>query len=333
MLGYGKKSIFSFLIFILLITSFAFTKPILAQENQDTQPTPTEQQFMPKAAMEVKPILNEIAIKPGETVSREMTVTSVANIPLPIKAYTRSFVATDETGGSDYPDDKKPDAVQNWFKIESPDFILQPKASNTIKIQISVPADTRPGGHYATLFFESLIPKDILSETSFYLSSRIGALFFFVVGGDINEKGEVSEFSTNRFWRHQDINFDVAFSNMGNVHVRPISQLTIYDWRGKLIDTVQDKGNTTLPEKTRKWVLSWTKQPWFGRYSAKLETKLDLESPVQTKTVQFYVIPATEIAWGYTLLLLILFIVRGRHRINRAFHVLVNKDMKNPKKL
>lgn len=303
---------------VFAVSSSLFTPLVVHAQDAPSSETTNDQPLQPKSALEVKPILNEIAVKPGETVEKEMIVTSLANIPLPIKAYTRSFIATNDTGGSDYPDIKDPGVVQNWFILENPDFILQPKATNIVKLKIKVPADARPGGHYATLFFESLIPKEALSETSFYLSSRIGALFFFVVAGDITEKGSITEFKTERVWRHEDINFDIAFTNQGNVHIRPRSLLTITDWRGNVVEKIEDRGNTTLPEKSRKWNLIWTKRPWIGKFKAKLETRIDQDSPIQTREATFFVFPSTEFGLLLIILLIGLFILRGRKRIVKA---------------
>lgn len=319
-----KKTIVFFLTLTAIVTLLPQYQSLKAQSNPLSQEQ--EGSFQPKAAMEIKPILNEIAAKPGETIERDMTVTSLANIPLPIKAYSRAFVATDEQGGSEYPDEKKADSVQNWFKLAEPDFILQPKASKVIKVKVEIPKDARPGGHYATLFYESLIPKEVLSETSFYLSSRIGALFFFVIGGDIKEQGQIKEFSTLPFWRHENIDFNVTFENNGNVHIRPRSVMTITDWRGNEVDKIEDKGNTTLPEKNRKWTITWTKKPWIGKYTAKLETKIDQDAPTQTRLVQFYVFPSIEFGLAFAAGLIILFVIRGRQRIMKAGKALAGKN-------
>jgi hypothetical protein len=314
------KKLKSALLTLLLVTSFILNTAVVSAEGEG-------EISQPVSVLQVAPILNELALKPGETTKAQISVTNKSRLPLPMKGYTKEFIATDEYGGSDFADAQKPDSVQNWFTIQDPDFILQPQATKVLNITIKVPQDARPGGHYATLFVESLIPRDVLSETSLFLSSRIGALFFFVVAGDLVEKGQMSELKTQSFWKTGPVTFDLAFKNEGNVDLRPTSTLTIKDWRGNVVETIQDKGQRTLPEKTRRWKLEWNKKWLIGKYTAVLETRHVPEARPTVTEVQFNAFPIYHAVAALAGLLFLIILFKSRHRLAKAGNVLMGKEI------
>lgn len=279
-----------------------------------------------KTALRLTPVIDQLVVKPGQTTVTKVNLTNLSSLPLPIKGYARAFIATDEEGGSDYPDDPTPGAVQTWFHLDEPDFIIQPNQTKPIDVQIAVPAGTEPGGHYATLFFESLVPTEALSESSLYLSGRIGALFFFVVSGDIHTLGQFQEFKTAGFHTGGAIDFKLAFQNNGNVHVKPKSRIIIKNWFGRTVGGFDDDGQNVLPGKLRRWQVSWTKSWLFGRYTAQLQTQLTPDSKPVYKEVSFWVIPI----WQFLVALLAiglfyLLIIRARGRWKAVLQALLKK--------
>ena len=276
-----------------------------------------------RSALKVVPVFNDIVADPGQTLKQQIRVENLSPVPLPIKAYTLSFVATDEVGGSDYPDDNAPKSVQHWFSIDKPDFILQSGEIKSTNITISVPKDAEPGGHYATFFYESLIPKEAVSDPTVNLASRIGSLFFFVISGDIHRSGNIARFSTRKLWQHGPIDVTFGFANTGNVHVQPVSTVTITNWRGKTVATLNDLGQVVLPNKTRHWDIQWNKKYAFGLYHAHVVTKYHQDNPPLTKDIQFWVVPYAMIIETLIIIFISLFIfTRGRRRLRKAYKVL-----------
>lgn len=302
--------------FILLLS---FSVPVYGQEADPPTLAPTEA----RTALEISPSLDNIVAIPGDVIQREMTVKNLADIPLPIKAYTRSFVATDEFGGSDYPDDVSNAAAQHWFGLDTPDFILQPGASKTLKITISVPDRAEPGGHYATLFVESLVPKEVLSASSLYLATRVGALYFFVVAGDVQEKGSVEKVELNSFYQHGPVIMTMTFKNEGNVHLQPVSKVTVKNWRGKVVYETKDSGKVTLPRKTRNWEIVWDQGFLFGRYTVEIDSDIARDRPHQLNKKVFWAAPVIPLSAILIALILFIWIIRvGRGRFRKALRAL-----------
>lgn len=270
-----------------------------------------------QTVLQVSPVLEDIIVNPGVSIHKQLQITNLSSISVPIKAYTRSFIATDETGGSDYPDIADASAAQHWFKIDNSEFIVGPNSSVTFPLTIDVPKNAEPGGHYATLFFESLAPINSTEANSLYVSSRIGSLFFLSVSGEIKQSGYISEFSTKYIWRSGLADFKLAFENNGNVHLKPESELTIHK-NGKIVRTLKDNGQTILPQKTRRWQLQLDTPLSPGIYKAVLSTKNTATGKLTSKEVNFIVLPVYEAIIGLTGFIVGLVILKGRHRFVRA---------------
>lgn len=328
------------------VESGVTTIPNTEQENKESQSSQNQNssesieqnlESQQKSVFEISPILNQLVLDPGEKKPYSVTVRNLSSIPIPVKAYTRAFVASDEFGEIDFIDIRDdPSSVQNWFKIEKPDFIIQPFENLTLDMVIEVPEVIRAGGHYATLFFESLVPEDVLSSNSIYLSTRIGALFFFVISGDIVESGEIETFSVGtNFFQKGPVKIDFAFRNTGNIDLTPKTRFLIKDFRGEIVHVIEDDGKRTLPERIRRWELIWDKEWLFGKYTIVSETFLkedvlnELSRPI-TKEIEFYAFPVLEggiSIVGFTIFFYI-FILK-RKNLKTFGKVLVSKDYKS----
>lgn len=279
------------------------------------------------SVLKLEPVLNEMTAKPGDRVVRQITLTNLSNIPLPIKGYARQFSATDELGDSDFPDNPDQKSVQQWFSFDTADFILQGHDSRTIILTIQIPNDAEPGGHYATVFFQSLIPKEILSQTTISLASRIGALFFLVVAGDVHTRGTLAEFSTAKVHQQTPVELAIRFTNTGNVHVRPASTITITNWRGSTVAVIDDDGQIVLPNKTRRWNVVWSPVGWaFGQYRASIVTTIDAGAKSEQSSITFWVMPFFLIGKAILSLVLVFWLLtRGRRRLAKAYQALRGK--------
>jgi hypothetical protein len=197
---------------------------------------------------------------------------------------------------------------------------LQPQSEKRVKILISVPKEVEPGGHYATLFFESLVPKSALSDNSLYLSTRVGAVYFFVVSGDLRPKGSVDRFEVPQLAWTGSPEFTIHFKNEGNVHLRPESTIAISGWRGA---ELTDTGQTVLPGKSRTWQVAWPQKWLLGKYVVRISTKVTPEAPPATLETSFWAVPWQLPLWLAALYLAYIISVKiGYQRFKRAYSAL-----------
>lgn len=275
-------------------------------------------------ALAVSPAIIEEVLEPGSKTEGSVLVTNIANVPVPIKASVAGFVPNEELPAD-------PEGIyraQSWFDIEEPDFILQPRESHKVEYTITTPEQASPGGHYATIYFQSLIPAEAVSEERLYLSGRIGVLAFLVVKGDIVEKGRIEDFSADRFQSGDTVGFDLAIKNQGNVHLLPSGSVYIYDWHGKQIAKLPLKPGMVLPGTARVFKLEWKKDSRRGKFTANAELTYGSDGrTLKSREVTFYAIPSLSLIITVALVIIAAIPVYfGRRRILTATRILAGRN-------
>jgi hypothetical protein len=260
------------------------------------QPIKAEQALTVSAS----PVFSLVNVNPGSSATRKLTLNNKSALPLTVAIETRGFTATDDHGGSDFPNSKS--GPQHWFSFSPSSFQIGPHSAQDITTTIKVPLDAVSGGQYASVFFVASAPPDPLGKaTQVNFSARIGTFFFMTVGGNIQSNGEVTRFSTNQFWQHSPVNFQIAVHNFGNIHIKPHSTLAIKNVFGKTVEQDTDAGLYVLPGLSRRWELQSKNNLKPGHYTAVLSTKISAKSKTTVKTIGFWILP-----WQLIIILLLI---------------------------
>lgn len=134
----------------------------------------------------VSPPMFELNVERGQTLEQKFKVYNPGEASLPIHIRPADFTA-DENSGQILFDSNEQDfsfASRLWFKIENPDFILESKEVETIKIAIKVPDNAEPGGHYSTLMLEPQLPSFYFEEGKPKVIPYVGILFLLSVNAE-----------------------------------------------------------------------------------------------------------------------------------------------------
>lgn len=279
-----------------------------------------------QSALAVSPAIIEKVLEPGKPTGFAIAVNNITSFPLPVKGFVRDM--TVQGMQLDEAAKEKLDASR-WFSIEEPDFILQPHQARTIRGTINTPNDAAPGGHYATIYFQPLVPQEALSAATAYISSRVGALAFLVVKGDIERKAALSKsLSADAPMGHGPIAFSFTVTNTGNVHVLPSGAVTVYDWQGKKVGSLDIPPGLILPNTAKTYDFEWQPPQLIGKYTAELAVKYDASQPPLTaKSGNVFVVPWVEMAVTAALAAGAIFILaKTRRRWRKAWHVLRDKN-------
>ncbi len=249
----------------------------------------------PALTVSATPVFSLVTVNPGSSAVRRLTLTNKSDLALNVAIESRGFTATDDHGGSDYPNSKS--GPQHWFSFSPNSFQIASHSSQVITTTIKVPPDAVSGGHYASIFFLASAPPDPTGNlTQVNFSARIGTFFFMTVGGNLHNDGEVTSFSTKQFWQHSPIHFAIKVHNFGNIHLKPHSTLTIKSAFGKTVEQINDAGLYVLPGTSRKWEIDSKNRLSPGHYTASLSTKISSKSKSTVKTIGFWIIPWELIA-------------------------------------
>ncbi|MFQ6084528.1 MAG: hypothetical protein ACE5WD_14395 [Candidatus Aminicenantia bacterium] len=239
----------------------------------------------------ISPHTFELQVLPGEVIEQKIKIFNQSEVPIPMTTRVTDFTAEEESGQMIF-DEVSQDpsfASRFWFKIENPDFILDPGEVEKVRFQIQVPDNAEPGGHYAVMIFEPKLPSFYFEEKAMVRNiPEIGVLFLFSVKKftlepEAEQKLEVVEFSVpkeKRLVRLENFisgitasvaqaasvsivenppsKFILRIKNNDIYHIKPFGKVLIYNISGKRVGESEVPQRTILPGKIRSFPVEFS---------------------------------------------------------------------------
>jgi len=279
--------------------------------------------YAKNTALTVSPAIFEAVIKPGVASHHEITLTNDSMIPIPIKGIVSSFIASEDIKSID----KASFNAAAWIHLDPPDFILQPKERKIVKVKLESPDKIEPGGHYATIIFRPLFPKEAVSASTADSIAQVGVLTFLIAPGDIVEKLELSPINLDTWQNFGPLDFMLTITNKGNLHQTPSGTIWLDDMLGHRVAEIIIDPRTILPGTSRDYHLSIPNKFLLGRYKLSGQIIYGSEKDqldIDPQTTWFIPLPLIIPALILCYLLLWLILV-GRKRLHLAYRVLTGK--------
>lgn len=297
---------------ILLICFFALPLNIKAQESY---------------RLSVSPPTFEIRANPGDILENAVKAENLTNNPLVVTVNKRNFVAAGEEGAVQLVEENDSHSVVNWIEVIPSSFTIPPKSSYSFIFKTKVPINAEPGGHFASIVFKSG-GGTTLNQTGATIVQEMGVLILVKIAGKTNESAVIESFkATKNFWEYGSVELETRVKNIGNIHIKPVGKITIKNIFNKTVASLDVDSKNILPGAIRKGNIVWNQKWLFGMYTATLNLSYGDQKKIITETTTFIGLPY-KIVVGVVLVLIILivFIYRGRRRLKKAFKVLFSKD-------
>lgn len=218
-----------------------------------------------KAITLIPPLL-EFNATPGETIATKVKLFNETSDAVQVFASTANFKAKDETGTPEFLTTANPEDLASWMSVAAGPHAVQPGDRVEIPVEIKVPANADPGGHFAGVLFSPKDPEQTGDGSQVSISTKIGTLVLVRVAGEVREAASVSSFGAETGktqFNHLPISLAVRVQNGGNVHVRPNGSITIRNMLGGTTATIpiNDVQGAVLPASIRKFSATWEKNP------------------------------------------------------------------------
>jgi hypothetical protein len=217
------------------------------------------------SALTISPPVREVTGDPGTKISGIIKLYNETNKDLSI-TYSQADFGAKETGDGEpefFELNGESKDLASWIRISGGPFAIRSLDWQNIIFEIEIPKDAEPGGHYAAVFFSPQQPeKD--SGGSVSVDYKTGTLILLTVSGKINEEGNLKSFSLKngkKFFDHIPVNFELNIENKGNVHFKPVGNVTVKSMLGKNITELPvlnvDSGGNVLPGSSRRFEIAW----------------------------------------------------------------------------
>lgn len=310
-----QKNIFLFFVAISLLIGSFHAQDTFAQS--------------PGRAISVVPPKFELFANPGDIITEKIRVKNNSSTVETYAVIIEDFSSTGESGQVVL-EEEGADAqysLTEWIETSSTDIVLQPGEEQAFTFNINVPKDAEPGGHYASILFQSVNDPSIAQNTSATaVSQRIGNLVLLRVSGNIEENAAIETFEAPARSQSGPVDFTLRVKNDGNVHIRPKGTIIITNLFGQKVDEIPLEGANVLPGATRLMTTTWDKNNILGSYTATLVATYGQQSLPLTAATKFNVISNTAlilmVVIAGTLVLFIISLISGRGRLKKALKAL-----------
>jgi hypothetical protein len=262
----------------------------------------------------------------------------VNNNPYPVTYYAQvvDMEANGENGQSKFtpligpPDPALSSSeLARWMAIPSAPITVRAGGSSDIPFTVRVPGNAEPGGHYAAILVGTQPLTGTSTGTQLRVSSFVSSLVFVRIKGDVIENGRIREFTSDQsLYQSPKANFVLRFENLGNTHLKPAGDVTIYNmWgksRGKVFINQDSNFGNVLPKSIRRFEFSWEGEASvfdIGLYKAVVTLNYGQDEKKNiSATTYFWVVPVVpvSITLGIFILFLLLLSWFIRRYIRRA---------------
>jgi len=232
------------------------------------------------AGIGISPVKIEEVVDPGEVLRTGIRVTNNGTSGTILYVYLKDFKAEGETGTPKLiaPGSEDGYYLASWIDITDEGISFAAKEEKYISFNINVPENTGPGGYYGAIYFGTKPPKiNIEGEekgAGMSVGQQTGCLILLQVSGDVEEEAIIREFTTDKNFYSTpfDVEFLLRVENLGNVHVKPMGNITIKNMLGREVQTLQvnDNGGNVLPSSIRRFSENWEGKNGFGKYEAEI---------------------------------------------------------------
>ncbi len=229
---------------------------------------------MPRAVfgLGISPAVLELELEPGETARRQLKLFNETDQEIYLSGVIEIFQPRGEEGQAKILPPEIGNQAVGWLKLPLNSVSLKPGEFVNAPLVFEVPETADVGGYYLAAVWETAAgPKKNISQIE--ITSRVGALIFLTVAGEVEEKLEIVEFSSSEkgfFGFGRPIEFLVRLENKGNVHLKPRGQIVFKNIFGRPVESLNlnPGGRKILPNSVGRlstfWPAEAQKASFFG---------------------------------------------------------------------
>jgi Na+-transporting methylmalonyl-CoA/oxaloacetate decarboxylase gamma subunit len=255
-------------------------------------------------SLSVSPAIFDMNANPDQAWQSTLRVINNNSFDLTVYAEVVNFRPSGEGGTAQFIPIEEATAsnatLAEWITVPATALVIPAEQMLEIPIEIDLPPDTPPGGHYAAVLVGTRPPADREDATRVETSQVVSSLIFLRVSGDIVEQGSIRGFrAINAVSEKPEVDFELRFENNGNVHLRPEGEIRIFNmWgqeRGLIPVNQQTLFGNILSDSIRSFRFTWEGE-WspvdIGRYRAEATLAYGEDGRKFTDaTATFWIIP------------------------------------------
>ena len=229
-----------------------------------------------------KPRIQE-TIAPGQTISGSVTVTNQGREPVNLEVYLQDWEYAQ--GGSGDKEFTAPGtssrSASEWIRYFPNKMSVAAGGAGKVDYTITVPPEAQ-GGHYAVLFFESLVGNAPVDQSGVAVQyvGRLGSLIEVEAAGTVQRTGDITDVAIGAVAPDRPLEINYTFRNTGNVVIRPKAYYNILDAAGRYLGRGEFEPLYTSPGGSGTAHTEWTGRLPSGEHTLLLTVDLGGAEPL-----------------------------------------------------
>lgn len=301
--------------------------------------------------LSVSPVSFDFAVNPGQTETNVIKVTNPSDSAVEVEARVENIAGADQKGQVQLTEEETKFSLSKWVTTSPSRLTLGARETKLVTFSIKVPANAEPGGHYGSILIGTIAADSNITGSA--TVQRVGSLLLVRVAGQSIEKAIVSSFNAKSFVGGWDevksadnsttfylpkeeltdkekvknyfsqgpIAFNLAIRNQGNIHVKPMGFVTIYNIFGKKVAELAIDQKNVFPGVERDLTVIWPQKSFWGiYYRAQLVGVYGQNNQTLTSETSFWAFPFTA---ALTILAVVILVIIARKRLFKVLQVLV----------
>ncbi len=280
------------LILCVLIVVGVINKAVIAQEG---------------SGIEVRPYVIDKKTHAKDILEYDIILKNNYNHKVDLYAIVNDILPEEGNKDFDYSADKSV-SLSKWINIKRGVIELSSGEEKKIPLKIKVNLSAKPGKYHAVIIFSQGTNRT-QAELEAKKKNQPKVLINIEVEDEIIEKAQIDYFSSakNVFFE-TPISFFVKLENLGNKEITPKCLISIYDRKGKEVDTLDFNSENKIitPGKKQSFLVNWNPQKTSGHFKAKLSVFYgSKEDKVLQDIIYFYYLPWQRVVVFVSLICLI----------------------------
>jgi len=217
-------------------------------------------------ALTIGPSRFEVTLPPGEIAVTDYFVQNETEKPVHVTVEPENWFK-DAYAYEDL-------VIEDWLKLDTYEFSLEPKEIKKIKLTIIVPTDIK-GEIVAQIFFTSGVLTEEGQPAG--VRARLGAVLYVAIEGTEKINASIESITISKVTEQGEEKTKIALQvrNKGNVHIRPKGKILIENRKKEKIDELELlSGRATLPGQYHTYYAYW-KEPKLKNGSYKIHATID----------------------------------------------------------
>lgn len=266
---------------------------------------------------------------PGDVLNETIKVNNNSQSAITYTTSVEDFSASGDTGGISVNDDPNAPttnfSLKKWIVLEPSQFTVAANSQKLVNMQIVIPKNAEPGGHYATVRVNA--GGGNVSGGGASVQSQLNSLVLLRVSGNVTEKLTLQTFNTSQYYyQYGPINFNLKTKNIGNVHVAPTGTIVITDIFNHKVAEIPLRLANVLPSASRAITTSWTEKSMVGKFTATLVANYGDGTNIQplTASTSFIVFPMIYFWIALVVIIIIILLIVKRRSFKKILHRLTS---------